>query len=243
LLIGRDVNFRLSDVTSAQYNEVGDIYSSRINNSNDCYKKILNTAPILPIHTHYLFGYTDALLKGFGDNLSLYLVTLRDPFYILDMWIKGGWVDSRCKRNRDFTLCLNYKNKEKIPWYTKEYADKFVNSNTIEKAILNINNYYTKVFSMYENLSDLEKHKVLFIVFEKFVENPDVYIDSICSELKTKRNILFNDLMKRLSLPRSSCKLTTYNIFSENYKNIVTEEYMNILFQLDNQYNKFIKHL
>jgi hypothetical protein len=54
--------------------------------------------------------------------------------------------------------------------------------------ILTIYHWYTGVFSKYYNLSKLEKNKTIIIVFEKFIIDPNSYIDKICRALQTKRN-------------------------------------------------------
>jgi hypothetical protein len=246
LMIGRYVNFRKTDNSSPYYDGLHERYLARIkkNDDNQIINEINNTNPILPIHIHNIFGYSNGLYHSFGDRLKLYLVILRDPFYLIDTWHQRDWVNKICKLDREFILCCDY-NGRNIPWYSVEYVEEYTIANSFEKSILTICRWYEGVFSKYNNLSVSEKNKTMLIIFEEFAINPNKYIDIMCSILKTERADNFNKIFERLHLPRDlhCVDSMSFKGFLEKYKKEISNEYLNMVEKLDKDYEKFVKKL
>ena len=192
LMLGRNVNFRPSDVSSPEYNNLHEKYYNRSQQTDE--KKIINEItkknPILPLHVHYIFGYTDFLFECFLDRLKLYIIVLRNPFFLIKTWIEGDWVNRKCSINKDVGLCFDYFGEE-IPWYAKDYAEEYVEANDHEKSVLTVYNLYLRIFSMYGKLSKSDRSKT-----------PEKYIDRICNSLNTERADNFEEIMLKLSIPR-----------------------------------------
>jgi hypothetical protein len=246
LMIGRNVNFRCADISSPQHNNLYQKYYSRTKKiAGDMVSdEIDKINPILPLHVHYIFGYTDLLLKCFEDKLKLYIVVLRNPFFLIKTWIEGNWVNRRCNTNRDTGLCFDYFGKE-IPWYTKEYAKEYIEANDYEKSVLTVYNLYIRIFSMYNGLPELEREKMMFIFYEDFVANPDKDIDKICKTLDTERDDNFKVVMQNLSIPRSLEKYNfiSINEFLEEYKQFFSEDILFKLRELDRGFLDFHKQV
>ena len=94
---------------------------------------------------------------------------------------------------------------------------------------------------MYNSLSDLRKKKMMIIFFEKFIINPELYIDKICDILETQRNDDFDKIMTKLSLPRKSedANSVSLNDFIESYKKELSDKFIGILKELDDKYLSF----
>jgi hypothetical protein len=246
LMIGRNVNFRPTDFSSPAHNNLYKKYYSRTKkiDGNIVSNEINDINPILPLHIHYIFGNTDILLKCLKDKLKIYVFVLRNPFFLIKNWIECDWVNKQCNVNRDIHLCFDYFGKE-IPWFTKEYAEEYVEANDYEKSVLIVCNLYTGVFLMHDNLSKSESEKMMFIFYEDFTANPNKYIDKICKILSTKRGDDFKIIMKKLSLPRNldKCNLIFINEFLEEYGEFLSEKIICALRELDSSFSSFHKQM
>jgi hypothetical protein len=245
LMIGRNVNFRKTDASSPYFDGVGDMYLSRlkVKEGNSIVDSIINDSPILSLHIHYIFGYSDFLFDAFGDKLKAYIILLRNPFYLIERWFDNGWPNKLCKDNRELQFCIKHNDVE-IPWYASEYADEYVTSNDIGKCILTVFNLYIRMFKMYNTLSCKNTRKVQFIVFEDFAVDPDPHIDKICIMLNTRKKSDFFKIKENLSLPRELkdvCSLSCVE-FIEKYKNYISSEDMTKLSTLDKEYKNFIEN-
>lgn len=241
LFISRNVNFRKTDMTSPYFNNLEDKYIGRLkaDEGDKVVKEILKVKPILPLHIHFIFGYSNILLKSFYNKLNLYIVILRDPFYLIDRWDEENWIKRMGLDNRDFRLCIKYENHI-IPWYAKEYATEYVEANDAEKCVLTIYNLYKRIFLMYENLTIEEKNKMMIIFFDEFVQNPDAYVDKICKKLNTKRSDLFRKFLNKSNLPRKVTNpITSIENFQFKYSTKLRPVYMKLILELNDKYIDF----
>ena len=81
---------------------------------------------------------------------------------MINRWHKENWVNRIGADNRDFHLCVNYKNNI-IPWYAKDYADEYIEANEAEKCFLTVYNLYIRIINMYEKLNIDHRKKVQII--------------------------------------------------------------------------------
>ena len=244
LFIGRNVNFRKTDESSPFYDGVEDLYLNRLDKPDkDSIMDVINkTDPILPLNIHYVFGYSDMLFRGLGDRLKLYIVVLRNPFYLIETWYKGNWAGIMCNKDRNFQLCIDSVDGGEIPWFAADYEKRYLEANELEKAILTVFQLYSRVFDMSKSLSENNKDKLMILVFDNFIEKPDKYIDDICSRLKTTRSSRFPKIMGKLALPRHSEAKNSIScdVFMSKYKDIFSADYGEFLVDLEIKYNKFI---
>lgn len=237
LMIGRNVNFRKTDSSSPYFDGLEKIYLSRAEQSEGDHvlNREDNEGLILPLHVHYLFGKTDILYKSFDKNLKLYLIVIRDPFLLIETWFNSGYPSSLCTKSREFTICCE-RDGVKVPWFAINYAKEYLLANELEKSILTVFDYYSNVRKMYNSLSETNLEKTLVIEIEKFVLCPETYIDKISSALKTYRRDSFDDIMKKLSLPKESFDKLGYDAFLKKYKNNLPQKYLILLEKLENIY-------
>ena len=243
LMLSRYVNFRRTDQSSPYYGGLEKKYLDRLSKEegNSIIEDVKTDNPILPIHLHALFGYTDVLFSAYKEKLKLYMIVLRNPFDLIKFWLEGDWVNRIGNDDRDFQFCIE-KNEHVLPWYTVEYSDAYVMANELEKSILTVFNYYNRVFSAYKNSTLSKRKKILFIEFEKFIVEPNSYIDKICNILGTPRGNDFNSIMARLDLPRKNIvKGFFLDDFLKMYTDRLSVKYINLLHELDERYNEFIK--
>jgi hypothetical protein len=237
LMIGRNVNFRKTDQSSPYYYGLEEIYLSRIEKTEGDHvlSREENKELILPLHVHYIFGSTDILYKGFDKNLKLYLISIRDPFFLIDVWFNNSWPSILCEKQREFTMCCECDGGS-VPWFATNYAKEYLSGNELEKSILTMFNYYSGVKKMYNSLSEIDLAKTLVIEFEEFAVRPEPYIDKISTILNTSRRDRFNDIMSKLSLPRETVDILGYDAFLNKHKNILSHKYLILLEKLENIY-------
>ena len=241
LFIGRNVNFRGTDQSSPILYGLKKKYFNRLKSKdkNFAANKIKKIKPILPIVLHYIFGYSDILLKVFDEKLKLYIVTLRSPLYLINKWHKEKWVQRIGKENRDYILCIKYKNLD-IPWYCKDYKKSYLSANNYEKCILTVYELYKRIFTMYKKSNQNLKKKILLIFFEDFIKNPNLYINYICKNIKTIPNKNINYYLKKVSLPRNGINefdLKKYKL--NNFDKKISKKYKNKLKELNDLYVNF----
>ena len=244
LFIGRNVNFRATDHASPLNNELKKKYTDRLKKKDKSYalKEILKANPVLILNIHYIFGYSKILLDIFHKNLKLYMLVLRDPFFLIDYWYSGNLSSNRGKNKLDFGLCIETNNKL-LPWYTREYANIYLKSNNFEKSILTITELYKRIVKMYDNLNYKEKKKIQIIFFDDYLNNPDEYMNIISKKLGCKRDKKFNAIFKK-SILRSekndnNKKIINFNVFEKKYSNKISSKYKKILLNLNTLYDKF----
>lgn len=244
-MIGRNVNARKTDLSSPYFDGLGKKFNERLKkpDGDKVLKEIKSINPILPLHVHHIFGYSDLLIKGFGDKLKTYIISLRNPCELVDFYI--NWINRLCKDSRSFKFCVKNKNGDKFPYYINgNFQKKYKDCNNIEKSILTIYLFHQKMFKMFKNLDNSLKNKIIFIPFENFTSNPDKFIDEICRKLNTDRNHNFYKMMKKENLPRKNVKNDHFTSikFLQKYNNYkISSQFKQMLTKTEKIYNSFVK--
>ena len=241
LFIGRNVNFRASDQSSPFFIGNQNKYLNRIKDIDGSIilDRIKDNNPILPIHLHYIYGHTDILLNSLINKMGLYIIMLRDPFYLIKSWFESDWPEIIGNSKRDFHLNIK-KNDLSAPWFTFDYFDQYINSNNFEKSILTVYHYYKKLFHMYEITEKKYRDKTMLIFFDDFISDPIKYIDKLCNLFNIKKNNNFFDLMKKFSLPREvDTTIAKREVFYQEFKNEINPEFIKLTDDLYQSYNYF----
>ncbi len=201
--IGRYVNFRSSDISSAHYNLLHSRYILRTKQPDGIgvVREITKKKPILFLMTHYIFGQSELLFEALAERLKLYLITVRHPLDLLDNWQSGNWNARVGKDVREFQLSCTVGGKT-TPWFAATWATKFHRSNRLEKNIYTVA-WFIKEFDKRLNiLSDDDRDKVVILPFEKVAANPQPYLTSIARKLGAKPTALTQRVMKKFGMPR-----------------------------------------
>lgn len=201
-MMGRETNFRYSDLSSVFNNPYPLKYFKRIfsKGDTDVPSKIKTINPILNLTTHNLLNFSEPIFKAFGAKLT-FLEIVRHPLYM----IKQQTINMRdlnIENPRDVDLYMNY-NGSIIPYYAIGWEEKFISSNIVEKAIYNIENIYELNKIKRSNLNKEKSYKILTIPFEKFVLNPDNYLLNILTLLKTEFSSKTKKILLKQKIPRN----------------------------------------
>lgn len=197
-MISREVNFRPNDLSSVfkgtktiQYirqllMEDGKAIESRLTKEN----------PIVFFVTHQLLSCFDIIFSTFNNRLKL-VETVRHPVYLIDHWL--SYIKMFGNNSRDFTVWSKYKDKS-IPWFAKDYAEKYTNVGNYDKVIFTLDYFYKTIFNKINQ--NIYKDNILFIPFEKFVLDPLHYIKKLESFLQLDSPNTINKILKKQNVPR-----------------------------------------
>ena len=229
--ISRKVNFRKTDMSSVYASGMEELYLERMEKKDGDYiiDEIKKNQTVLPLHLHYIIGFSDIYL----DLAELYLIVIRNPLFLIKSWIEANWVNIFCQKQREFTLCIE-KNDKKYPWFVKDYIKEYEEANDIEKSILIVYYFYKKMEKMIK-----DRENVLIISFEDFIVNPNRYIKEISDKLHTTKKDDFDKIMKILNLPRQKEKEYLLDEFLNEFE--VNESYKNKILELLEIYKRLLK--
>lgn len=249
LYAGRHVNHRKTDVDSIYSNLLEDKYLDRsCQLDGDCItQRIKKDSPHLLLHIHFIFGTSDALLKLFDEKVKLYTVSLRDPMEMFAGWVLGNYTQRIGSDPREFQLHYEYKNTL-IPWFTKTYADEYIQGNKYEKAVLTVVKYFEKVKFLYQSLNQKQKDKVIIIPFENIIVDPDKYIHKFESILSIQKGDKIDEIKRLHNIPRNDTKQVVSNNqeFFDDTKFQSSKELLELLDEIKSKNlvsNKYIKML
>ena len=243
LAIGRNVNFRQSDCSSPYFDGLEDKYLARLTapEGDITADKIKMSKPILPINVHNVFGFSDILIRGFDERLKLYILTLRDPIFLIESWHVRNWVNRICKVDREFTLCCLHKGSS-IPWFVSEYADQYLAASDLRKSILTVYNYYSRIFRMFDNLEDETRKKIFIAPFEDFAINSVEYIEVLCDRLGTEKAEGFDSFMESYQVESEVLsRADSIGNFGEKYDSELTTDDCSMIRELGLMYQGFVE--
>ena len=259
-MMGREVNFRLSDISSVYNYANPEIYLKRIKDKGD--EKIPNliskTQPILNFTSHDLLENIDCLFEAYGKKL-FFIEVVRHPLYMIIQQSLN--MKNLINSSRDVDIYYKYKNIE-YPHFAYGWEEIFNKINPVEKAIhlMNIN---CKINNMKRKKISNSKFRnnFLTIPFESFVKNPNLYLNKIKNKINTVNTSKTSSFIKKANIPRKKIAdgipLDIYKrcgwqpskkgftekeelIFRRHYlvKNNVSKHYIKIIDNLSKNYEK-----
>jgi hypothetical protein len=207
-MVGRNVNFRASDTSSAQTNLLEARYRKRLDlpDGDPVVQRIKRERPILPIFTHYNFHESDLLFDAFANRSLTYILTVRHPMALVDYWAKGKWGVRIQRDPRSFQLWCRVGGKV-VPAHASEWADEYKRARAdLSEAVLTVVRFLRAFEERQKRLSASEKKCVQIVSFEEFVVNPMSFLKVISTRLKTSLTPLTFQMMKKQRLPRFKFK-------------------------------------
>ena len=199
-MMGRDTNFRFSDLSSVFQDAEPLRYFKRIFQKGDLDipDRIKNQRPILNLTTHDLLSYSDPIFSALEGSV-LFIEVIRHPLYMVKQQQLN--MERLVDNPRDIQINIEYEGHQ-LPYYAQGWEGQFLNCNSMEKAVYCIEKI-TKESNVKRNiLEKSKKFKLLTIPFEKFVINPWPYLKEIEEKLETKISRRTNKVMKKQNVPR-----------------------------------------
>jgi len=200
MMMGREVNFRVKDLSSAFMDGKPWRYIQRLFGPGDetVPDKVLAEKPILHLTTHHLLGIGRPLFDALGDRLLL-IDVVRHPLYMVKQQALN--MERLIADVRYFFMHYEYQSQE-IPFWAKGWEDIFLRSNDIERAVYSIL-YVGKQSQENKETFPVEwRENILTIPFENFVVSPSSYMDEITEKLGTRLTPLTVKTMRKQNVPR-----------------------------------------
>lgn len=264
-MMGREVNFRFSDISSVHNYSDPKIYLKRIKDKGDenVPNIISSTKPILNFTSHDLLEHIDSLFEAYGKKL-FFIEVVRHPLYMIIQQSLN--MKNLINSSRDVDVYYKYKNIE-YPHLAYGWEDVFNVINPVEKAIhmMNINSKINNIKRKKIAKSKF-RNNLLTIPFEHFVKNPKFFLKKIKQKIKTENSSKTNFFIKKANVPRKKIAdgvpLDIYKrcgwepsrngysekdelMFRKDYlkKNNVSKHYIKIIDNLSRNYEKNYKFI
>lgn len=196
-MMGRDVNFRPTDLSSA----IRDINPSRyfqrlfLPGDEALPQVIEETKPILHIVTHNLLPFAEPIFHGMKDS-AVFVEVVRHPLYMFKQILLN--MENLIGDPRDFTVNFRFKDKL-FPYYMVGVEEEFLSANSAEKVIL----YIRELSRKSEVAREKYKTNTCTIPFESFVLNPKPYMEELTSVIGTKYSSKTEEMLLKQKVPRT----------------------------------------
>jgi hypothetical protein len=201
-MMGRDLNFRFSDLSSVFRAARPWKYVKRLFQEGDMVipNRIKAENPILNLTTHNLMPVGKAVFKAFGDKLS-FIEVVRHPLFMVAQQTLN--MKNLINNPRDISILLGH-GENALPYFGLGAFENFLELPAIDQAIHSIY-YQTKLSSeMRAKNKALIKDRVVTIPFENFVRNPEPYLKKIEKVMGTVRTNKTLKVMRRERVPRTN---------------------------------------
>lgn len=197
-LIGREVNFRPTDASGTKntpgstlgylrrlFLEDGDAIVDRIQRDNIAHH----------IVSHQVLPVGEPMFDAFGDRLKM-VHLVRHPVHLARYW--NDYLRD-FDRHREFTVSLDFEGT-KVPWWTVEWAGRYVGMSTMDRALSSISHLFDLLFDAFaRHESD---PRLLVLSFEDLVMRPTKTFPRIADFLGRDLGAKTDKILKRERIPR-----------------------------------------
>ena len=200
-MMGRETNFRLSDMSSVFNYPKKFNYFKRLVMKGDhaISQRILDEEPILNLTVHNLLSFSLPIFKALHGRVT-FIEIVRHPLY----QIIQHYMNTKDLYNddpRDTTMAYRVSNGDVVPYFVKEYEDNWIQGNAMYRAIISMYYWGKKMQHILDENQEI-KINTIIIPFEKFILNPDQYLRKIETNLGVTRTRLVQKELKKQNVPR-----------------------------------------
>lgn len=160
----------------------------------------------------------------------------RSPLDLVYSWHKRGWGKRYGKDPLAFNVVIKGA-KGPIPWFAKDWQDKYYQLSEIDRIIKSIDTLTTLNEQGYKKLSQKNKRNILFLPYELILSNPKSVIKKLRNFLKKNPLPEMEKIIKREKLPNLGY-LEAKKDKTEALKKIASKKYFDRLIMLEEEYNK-----
>jgi hypothetical protein len=199
-MIGRNVNFRVSDVTGVWNAKAPEIYIERLltEEGDIVYDKIASINPILLFLTHDVLCHGDIFFEAFPFIKIVHIE--RHPIDVIDSWYRKR-TESMIDNPRNLTPRIKGRTK-KMPWYAKGWEEMFETLPHMDRVIHSFNAVYRMRERYLQNINQDRRNNILMIRFEDMVTDPMPTVSKICSFIETQETLHTPIVLKKERCPR-----------------------------------------
>ena len=206
--IGRNINFKPSDASSVFKNARTLKYLKRLfKNPLEAKESIKTEKPILNLMTHVITSYAKPLFEAVGENL-VYIRVCRHPMSSYMIKHNAQWTERWEKDGRHGHILYKTFDRNSnpiyLPFYAKSIETVYLNSNSIDRAILLFDEWIRNSDNFIDEVKKSTRATIIEIPYEKFVFQPEAYIAKIALSLGVKPDKKTQKMMRRQGVPRNS---------------------------------------
>lgn len=200
VMMGRETNFRLSDLSGVWRNSHRLRHFLRLVRPGDAaaIPRIKSERPILNLTTHHVLPFSSPIFAALGPR-ALIVEVVRHPLYMIRQQML--YMDRYGTNDRDFGVCFDYKGVP-VPYFALGWEETFLSSNALEKSIYTMH-YLTKQVEELAVAGDGSGGAgVLLVPFEHYVIDPWPYMLRLETLLDTQMDSRTHRMMKKQNVPR-----------------------------------------
>jgi hypothetical protein len=199
--IGRNMNFRSSDLTSVWNTSEPIKYISRLNKTegDSVFENIIKSRQFFLLLVHDALWHAKIYFKAF-PNLKMIHID-RHPVDLIYSWYKKGYGSDFYDNPRNALLTLEW-NKKIYPYYAHEWEEEYINLSEMGRIIKMVNMLQNKGKKVFESFPQKHKNNVFFVKFEEIVSDPKPYVEAISKFLETKQSGYTSIAMEKEKVPR-----------------------------------------
>ncbi|MAZ07931.1 MAG: hypothetical protein CMM99_05785 [Rickettsiales bacterium] len=198
-MIGRNQNYRSTDLTSVKNFKKSQIYEKRAK-SEEGSKVFKNLAKN---KNYFIFMTHDVMtnFKFFNElNFDYKMIQIyRSPYDMIFSWYKRGLGHRYNNDPSSFDILLKYKNVL-CPYYVAGYEKKWIKMNEVEKCAQIVLKLIKKSLKNHKNTKLYRK--IYTTTYENIVQNSNIEIKKICKFLNTKSTSHTKRILKLESCPK-----------------------------------------
>ena len=200
MMMGREVNFRPTDLSSVQLYHNPTQYFDRLFKPGDeaIPDVVRKNNPILNLIIHNILFISDPIWNALEDR-CVYIEVVRHPLYMVRQVTLN--IHKLINSVRYFNICYERENKN-YPFWVKGWEDLFDQSSDIERSVHYIDQMTQRVEKAKKVLREKYKANILTIPFEQFVLDPEPWVEKIATSIGSKitentRNVMFQQKVPR----------------------------------------------
>ena len=199
-MMSREINLRDLDLSSVTRHHNYKNYIKRLKSKGDKLipKKIKYEKPILHLTTHDILNYSELLVSALKSRLT-YVELIRHPIDMINQQRLN--MINHYDNPRSIQVEFDYQNKP-LPYWAINWKKDFMQNNNINRAILNIEKMYKLNLKNRKKIKFKLKKNFISVPFEKFVIDPNRYIEKISRALKTSSNKFTKLELIKQNIPR-----------------------------------------
>ncbi len=203
LMISRYINFRSTDETGVQFNLSSKRYKKRLYEPDGdiVVARIAKERPILSYMTHHMFGISSPMFNAFHERLKLFVVCVRHPLWIIDLWCKKKWRSRIARDPREFQMCCT-DGRANVPWFAGKWIPDYLRLKPVEQAIRILDCFHKSYRERLSKMSTCDRKKVYFLPFETFVSHPWPFIQKFAHIFRSNPTELSRKMAKKFYFPR-----------------------------------------
>jgi hypothetical protein len=237
MAIGRNLNLRDDDESSISNAVNPEKFLLRAKSQNsEILVSNFHESAALPLYiSHEGLCNLEILLKIYP---TLTLVSAqRNPIPLIISWFKRGWGSRWGVDPKSFSIAFE-ANGLPVPWFAVDWADEYLKLSEMDRIVKSIFSLSAMAKSSYNNLSESQQKKLLFVDFDQLLQSPSREVLKISKFIGRIPEKNIAEVLLRQRLPRKETS-NQVSQFEENIKRQLSSEVLPLFKELVLEYENF----